>query len=55
MITLKSHRAVTAESRALLIGTAGFLILAVVAFLLVGREPVALSGRGSVGDRFPAH
>ncbi|MDF9749388.1 hypothetical protein [Arthrobacter sp. ES3-54] len=46
-----THRAaVTAESRALVIGSAGFLALGVVAFLLVGREPVPLSGRGSAGD-----
>ena len=50
MVTLKKHGAVTAESRALVIGSAGFLSLGVVAFLLVGREPVALSGRGSAGD-----
>ena len=46
-----THRAaVTAESRALVVGSAGFLALGVVAFLLVGREPVPLSGRGSAGD-----
>lgn len=46
-----THRAaVTAESRALVIGSAGFLALGVVAFLLVGREPVPLSGRGSAGE-----
>lgn len=50
MLTLKNHGAVTAESRALIIGSGGFLILGAVAVLLVGREPVSLSGRGSVGD-----
>ncbi|SDL24707.1 hypothetical protein [Arthrobacter sp. ok362] len=46
-----THRAaVTSESRALVVGSAGFLVLGVVAFLLVWREPVPLSGRGSAGD-----
>lgn len=49
MLALKKHAAVTSESRALVIGAAGFLILAVTALLLVGREPATLSGRGSVG------
>ncbi|BCW66933.1 hypothetical protein NicSoilB4_16960 [Arthrobacter sp. NicSoilB4] len=49
-MALKKHAAVTSESRALVIGGAGFLLLGVIAFLLVGREPVALSGRGSAGD-----
>lgn len=53
MTTLKKHGAVTAESRALIIGSAGFFILGVMAFVLVGREPVALSGRGSAGDIAP--
>lgn len=44
------HTAVTAESRALYIGCVGFVVLGSVAFLLVGREPVSLSGRGSAGD-----
>lgn len=50
MSALKKHAAATAESRALLVGSAGFLILGGVAVLLIGREPVPLSGRGSVGD-----
>ena len=50
MLALKKHAAVTSESRALVMGSAGFFILGVIAFLLVGREPAALSGRGSVGD-----
>ncbi len=50
MSALKKHAAATAESRALLVGGAGFLILGGVAVLLIGREPVPLSGRGSVGD-----
>lgn len=49
MLALKKHAAVTSESRALVIGAAGFLILAVTGLLLVGREPATLSGRGSVG------
>ncbi|MDR7082759.1 putative membrane protein [Arthrobacter ginsengisoli] len=50
MLALKNHAAVTSESRALIIGGGAFLILGVAGLLLVGREPVALSGRGSVGD-----
>ena len=42
--------AVTSESRALVIGSVGFLVLGGAALLLVGREPVPLAGRGSVGD-----
>ncbi|MGO4230661.1 hypothetical protein AB4Y72_17580 [Arthrobacter sp. YAF34] len=44
------HAAVTSESRALFIGSVGFVVLGGVAFLLVGRDPVPLSGRGSAGD-----
>ncbi|MDN4645730.1 hypothetical protein [Arthrobacter sp. PsM3] len=50
MSAQNKHAAVTSESRALVIGSAGFLILGVLALLLVGRQPVPLSGRGSVGD-----
>ncbi|MEO3933101.1 hypothetical protein WMO79_09865 [Micrococcaceae bacterium Sec7.4] len=50
MLALRTHAAVTSESRALVVGSGSFVVLGVVAFLLVGREPVALSGRGSVGD-----
>ena len=50
MLDLKKNAAVTSESRALVVGSGGFLILGVIALLLVGREPVSLSGRGSVGD-----
>jgi hypothetical protein len=50
MLALKNHAAVTSESRALIIGSAGFLLLGAIALVLVGREPVALSGRGSAGD-----
>jgi hypothetical membrane protein len=44
------HAAVTSEARALYIGSGAFILLGVTAFLLVGREPVALSGRGSAGE-----
>ena len=50
MSVRNKHAAVTSEARALFIGSVGFVVLGGVAFLLVGREPVALSGRGSAGD-----
>lgn len=50
MVDPNKPAAVTSESRALFIGSAAFLVLGGLALLLTGREPVPLSGRGSVGD-----
>ncbi|WP_133247479.1 hypothetical protein [Arthrobacter sp. H-02-3] len=50
MLVRNKHAAVTSEARALFVGSVGFVVLGGVALLLVGREPVALSGRGSAGD-----
>ncbi|SDO91358.1 hypothetical protein SAMN04487914_101112 [Arthrobacter sp. ok909] len=50
MLVRNKHAAVTSEARALFVGSVGFAVLGGVALLLVGREPVALSGRGSAGD-----
>ncbi|MGP4032760.1 hypothetical protein [Pseudarthrobacter sp. 1C304] len=44
------HAAVTSESQALGVGAGAFFLLGVAAFLLAGREPVPLAGRGSAGD-----
>lgn len=44
------HAAVTSESQALGVGAGAFLLLGVATFLLAGREPVPLAGRGSAGD-----
>lgn len=42
--------AVASESRALAVGSGALIVLGTVAYLLTGREPLALSGRGSAGD-----
>lgn len=42
--------AVASESRALAVGSGALAVLGTAAFLLAGREPMTLSGRGSAGD-----
>lgn len=44
-----SPSAVSAETLALAVGAAGFVVMGVVGFLAAGGEPVPLSGRGSAG------
>ncbi|MET0842642.1 MAG: hypothetical protein ABWY23_02250, partial [Mycetocola sp.] len=44
-----SPSAVSAESLALAMGAAGFLVMGIIGLIAAGGEPVTLSGRGSAG------